>query len=42
VHTADKRLLEFSILCNNWTTPQANVDRVADNIGVALAQLKLK
>ena len=42
VHTADKQLLEFSILCNNWTTPQANVDRVADQIGVALAQLKLK
>ena len=42
VHTADNRLLEFSILCNNWTTPQANVDRVADYIGVALAQLRLK
>jgi D-alanyl-D-alanine carboxypeptidase/D-alanyl-D-alanine-endopeptidase (penicillin-binding protein 4) len=42
VRTADNRLLEFSVLCNNWTTPQANVDRVADNIGVALAQLRLK
>ena len=37
VTTADKRLLEFSILCNNWTTPQADVDRVADAIGAMLA-----
>lgn len=42
VHTADNRLLEFSILCNNWTTPQASVDRVADAIGVALSQLRLQ
>jgi D-alanyl-D-alanine carboxypeptidase/D-alanyl-D-alanine-endopeptidase (penicillin-binding protein 4) len=41
VHTADKRLLEFSILCNNWTTPQAAVDKVADAIGVAMAQMKM-
>jgi serine-type D-Ala-D-Ala carboxypeptidase/endopeptidase (penicillin-binding protein 4) len=40
VTTADQRLIEFSILCNNWTTPQANVDRVADWIGTALAQLR--
>ena len=37
VRTADGRLLEFSILCNNWMAPQASVDRVADAIGVALA-----
>jgi D-alanyl-D-alanine carboxypeptidase/D-alanyl-D-alanine-endopeptidase (penicillin-binding protein 4) len=42
VRTADNRLLEFSILCNNWTAPQASVDRVADAIGVALAELRLK
>ena len=42
VRTADSRLLEFSILCNNWTTPQAAVDRVADAIGVAMAQLRLR
>jgi D-alanyl-D-alanine carboxypeptidase/D-alanyl-D-alanine-endopeptidase (penicillin-binding protein 4) len=41
VRTADGRLLEFSILCNNWTTPQAAVDRVQDAIGAALAQLRL-
>jgi D-alanyl-D-alanine carboxypeptidase len=42
VHTADGRLLEFSILCNAWTTPQASVDRVADSIGVALASMRLR
>ena len=38
VRTADGRLLEFSMLCNNWTTPQAAVDRVQDSIGAALAR----
>lgn len=42
VRTADGRLLEFSMLCNNWTTPQAAVDRVQDTIGAALAQLRLR
>jgi len=42
VRTADGRLLEFSMLCNNWTTPQAAVDRVQDAIGAALAQLRLR
>ena len=42
VRTADGRLLEFSMLCNNWTTPQASVDRVQDTIGAALAQLRLR
>jgi D-alanyl-D-alanine carboxypeptidase/D-alanyl-D-alanine-endopeptidase (penicillin-binding protein 4) len=41
VRTADGRLLEFSILCNAWTTPQTSVDRVADSIGVALASMTL-
>ena len=39
VRTAGGRLLEFSILCNGWTAPQAEVDRVADWIGVALASM---
>ena len=42
VRTADNRLLEFSILCNNWLAPQASVDRVADAIGVALAELRMR
>jgi D-alanyl-D-alanine carboxypeptidase/D-alanyl-D-alanine-endopeptidase (penicillin-binding protein 4) len=42
VTTADGRLLEFSILCNAWTTPQAAVDRVADAIGIGLASMRLK
>jgi len=42
VHAADGRLLEFSILCNNWTVAQADVDKVADAIGVALAELRLR
>ena len=42
VTTADKRLLEFSVLCNNWTTPQADVDRVADAIGAMLAAMMLR
>ena len=42
VRTADGRLLEFSVLCNNWTTPQAAVDRVQDAIGATLAQLRLR
>jgi D-alanyl-D-alanine carboxypeptidase/D-alanyl-D-alanine-endopeptidase (penicillin-binding protein 4) len=42
VNTADGRLLEFSILCNGWTAPQSEVDRVADTIGVALATMRLR
>ena len=42
VRTADARLLEFSILCNNWTVAQAEVDRVADAIGAALAGMRLR
>jgi D-alanyl-D-alanine carboxypeptidase/D-alanyl-D-alanine-endopeptidase (penicillin-binding protein 4) len=40
VRSADGRLLEFSMLCNNWTVPQAQVDRVADTIAVWLAQMR--
>ena len=42
VTTADGRLLEFSMLCNNWTTPQAAVDRVQDAIGAGLASMRLR
>lgn len=42
VRSADGRLLEFSILCNGWTAPQADVDRVADAIGVALASMRVR
>jgi D-alanyl-D-alanine carboxypeptidase/D-alanyl-D-alanine-endopeptidase (penicillin-binding protein 4) len=42
VHTADGRLLEFSILCNGWTAPQSAVDRVGDAIGVMLASIHLR
>jgi hypothetical protein len=37
--TADGRVLIFSLLCNNWTTPQREVDEVADAIAVRLASL---
>jgi serine-type D-Ala-D-Ala carboxypeptidase/endopeptidase (penicillin-binding protein 4) len=42
VRTVDGRLLEFSILCNNWMAPQASVDRVGDAISVAFAELRLR
>jgi D-alanyl-D-alanine carboxypeptidase/D-alanyl-D-alanine-endopeptidase (penicillin-binding protein 4) len=42
VKTADGQLLEFSTLCNNWTTPQAAVDKVQDTIGATLAAMKLR
>jgi D-alanyl-D-alanine carboxypeptidase/D-alanyl-D-alanine-endopeptidase (penicillin-binding protein 4) len=42
VKTADGQLLEFSTLCNNWTTPQAAVDKVQDTIGAMLAQMRLR
>jgi serine-type D-Ala-D-Ala carboxypeptidase/endopeptidase (penicillin-binding protein 4) len=41
VRSADGRLLEFSMLCNNWTVPQAQVDHVADTIAVWLAQMRV-
>jgi D-alanyl-D-alanine carboxypeptidase/D-alanyl-D-alanine-endopeptidase (penicillin-binding protein 4) len=39
VTTADGRMLIFSMLCNNFTTPVAAVTRVQDEIGAALASL---
>jgi len=41
VSAADGRLIMFSIMCNNWLAPQRDVDRVADAIGVRLAELRL-
>ena len=41
VTTADGRMLLFSLLCNNWTTPVAAVERVQDAIAVRLASLSL-
>lgn len=41
VTTADGRLLMFSIMCNHWMTEVRDVDRVADAIGVRLAELRL-
>jgi serine-type D-Ala-D-Ala carboxypeptidase/endopeptidase (penicillin-binding protein 4) len=42
VHSADGRLLEFSILCNGWTAPQSAVDRVGDSIGEAMATMRVR
>lgn len=39
VTTADGRLLQFVMLCNNYSVPVREVTRVQDAIGVALAQL---
>ena len=39
VTTADGRLLLFSLLCNNFTTPVRAVERVQDTISVRLAGL---
>ena len=41
VTTADGRVLMFSVLCNNWLVEVREVDRVADAIGVRLAELRL-
>ncbi len=42
VTTADGRLLEFSMLCNNWMVPVREVNRVQDALAVALAELRLQ
>ncbi|MFN2399859.1 MAG: D-alanyl-D-alanine carboxypeptidase/D-alanyl-D-alanine-endopeptidase [Gemmatimonadaceae bacterium] len=39
VTTSDGRVLIFSILCNNWTTPQKSVNDVQDAIAAHLASL---
>lgn len=41
VTTADGRLLLFSILCNNWTVPVREVERVQDTLAVHLAGMRL-
>jgi D-alanyl-D-alanine carboxypeptidase/D-alanyl-D-alanine-endopeptidase (penicillin-binding protein 4) len=41
VTTADGEMLLFSILCNNYTVPTRQVDRVADALVSRLAALRL-
>ena len=40
VTMADGRVLIFSFLCNNWTTPSRKADQFADAIAVRLAGLR--
>ena len=42
VTSADGRLLIFSLLCNNFTTPSREVEQVADAIAVRLAGLRVR
>lgn len=42
VHTADGRMLIFSMLANNWTVPAGDVTHVADVIAERLAELHLQ
>lgn len=42
VTTADGQMLIFSFLCNNYTVPTRNVERVQDAIAVRLASLRLR
>ena len=42
VRTADGRLLEFSMLCNNWTVPVSDVNLVQDSLAVSLARMRLR
>ncbi len=39
VTTANQRMLIFSFLCNNWTTPVRDVERVQDLIAARLASM---
>ncbi|MEO7083804.1 MAG: D-alanyl-D-alanine carboxypeptidase/D-alanyl-D-alanine-endopeptidase [Gemmatimonadaceae bacterium] len=41
VTTADGRMLIFSLLCNNWTVPTREVERVQDEIVVRLAAMRI-
>jgi D-alanyl-D-alanine carboxypeptidase/D-alanyl-D-alanine-endopeptidase (penicillin-binding protein 4) len=41
VTTADGHVLIFSTLCNNWTAPVRDVERVQDDIAVWLASIHL-
>ena len=42
VTSADGRLLIFSLLCNNFTTPSREVEQVADAIAIRLAGLRVR
>ena len=41
VTTANRRTLIFSLLCNNWTTPVRDVERVQDIIATRLATMSV-
>ena len=41
VTTADGRMLIFSLLCNNYSVPTKDVERVQDALAIRLATLKL-
>lgn len=41
VTTADGHMLIFSVLCNNWTAPVREIERVQDAIAVHLASMRL-
>lgn len=41
VTTADGENLVFSMLCNNWTTPVHDVERVQDEIAIRLASMTI-
>lgn len=41
VTTADGRMLLFSVLCNNWTVPVREVERVQDTLAAQLAAMRL-
>ncbi|MFL5577357.1 MAG: D-alanyl-D-alanine carboxypeptidase/D-alanyl-D-alanine-endopeptidase [Gemmatimonadaceae bacterium] len=41
VTTADGKLVLFSLLCNNWTTPVRAVERVQDEVAARLAALQI-
>jgi D-alanyl-D-alanine carboxypeptidase/D-alanyl-D-alanine-endopeptidase (penicillin-binding protein 4) len=42
VTTANQRMLIFSFLCNNWTTPVRDVERVQDIIAERLATMSVR
>jgi D-alanyl-D-alanine carboxypeptidase/D-alanyl-D-alanine-endopeptidase (penicillin-binding protein 4) len=41
VTTANQRMLVFSFLCNNWTVPVREVERVQDAIAARLASMRV-
>ena len=42
VTTANQRMLIFSFLCNNWTVPVREVERVQDAIAARLASMRVQ